>query len=112
MDLAFEAAGDPRALRQAVDSLALLGTCCLAGSARPGTEVSLEMTHLQFGRTIRGCVQGDNMPDEFFPKLFALYRDGKLPIDKLITYYDWTDVNRATDDMVAGRTIKAVLRVS
>lgn len=112
VDLAFEAAGDPRALRQAVDSLALLGTCCLAGSARPGTEVSLEMTHLQFGRTIRGCVQGDNMPDEFFPKLFALYRDGKLPIDKLITYYDWTDVNRATDDMVAGRTIKAVLRVS
>jgi aryl-alcohol dehydrogenase len=111
-DCVFEAVGDPRALRQAVDSTAMLGTCCLAGSARPGVEASLEMNKVQFGRAIRGCVQGDNMPDEFFPKLFDLYRDGKLPIDKLITYYDWKDVNRAADDMVAGRTIKAVLRVA
>jgi aryl-alcohol dehydrogenase len=110
-DHVLEAAGDPRAFRQAVDALALVGTCCLAGSARPGTEVTFEMFQIQNGRTVRGCIQGDSDPDAFFPRLFALFEAGKLPVDRLITYYDFADIDRAAADMVGGRTVKAVLRM-
>ncbi len=111
-DYTLEAAGDPRALRQAVHALAPLGVCCLAGSARAGVEVALEMPLLQHGRTVRGCIQGDAPPDEFFPTLFAHYRAGRLPVDRLIRHYEFADINRAVDDALSGRTVKAVLRIA
>jgi aryl-alcohol dehydrogenase len=107
----LEAAGDPRALRQAVNALAPLGVCCLAGSARAGVDVALEMPVLQQGRTVRGCIQGDALPGEFFPQLFAHYRAGRLPVDRLIRYYKFVEINEAIADAVSGRTVKAVLRI-
>jgi aryl-alcohol dehydrogenase len=111
-DYTLEAAGDPRALRQAVDALAPLGVCCLAGSARKGVEVALEMPIVQQGRTLRGCIQGDAPPDEFLPMLFAHYRARRLPVDRLIRYYDFCDINRAVDDAISGRTVKPVLKIA
>ena len=107
----LEAAGDPRALRQAVDATASLGTCCLVGSARPKVDVPLEMVTIQWGRTIRGCVQGDAPGDEFIPRLIDYYRQGQMPVDRLVTAYPFAEINRAVDDAVSGRTIKAVLRI-
>jgi aryl-alcohol dehydrogenase len=107
----LEAAGDPRALRQAVNVLAPLGVCCLVGSARAGVDAALEMPMLQHGRTVRGCIQGDAPPEEFVPRLFAHYRAGRLPVDRLIRCYDLADINDAVDDAVSGRTVKAVLRI-
>jgi aryl-alcohol dehydrogenase len=107
----LEAAGDPRALRQAVHALAPLGVCCLAGSARAGVDVALEMPLLQQGRTLRGCIQGDAPPQEFFPELFAHHAAGRLPVDRLIRHYDFADINEAVADAVSGRTVKAVLRI-
>ena len=111
-DFAVEAAGSPQALRDAVDCLAPLGVCCLVGSARKGTEARLEMTGLQQGRTLRGCIQGDAPPAEFFPRLFGHWRAGRLPIERLITYYAFAEVNRAVADSLSGRTVKPVLRIS
>ena len=58
VDCALEAAGDPVALRQAVDAMAPLGTCCLVGSARPGVEARLEMVQIQRGRTGEAACRG------------------------------------------------------
>jgi aryl-alcohol dehydrogenase len=111
-DFTLEAAGSPQALRDAVDCLAPLGVCCLVGSARKGTEARLEMTQLQQGRTLRGCIQGDAPPAEFIPLLFELWRSGRLPVERLIGYYDFADVNRAVADSLSGKTVKPVLRIS
>jgi aryl-alcohol dehydrogenase len=111
-DFALEAAGSPQALRDAVDCLAPLGVCCLVGSARKGTEARLEMAQLQHGRTLRGCIQGDAPPAEFFPLLFELWRSGRLPLERLIAYYDFADVNRAVADSLSGKTVKPVLQIS
>jgi aryl-alcohol dehydrogenase len=111
-DFTLEAAGSPQALRDAVDCLAPLGTCCLVGSARKGTEARLEMTQLQHGRTVRGCIQGDAPPGEFFPTLFEHWRAGRLPVERLIAYYDLAEVNRAVADSLSGKTVKPVLRIS
>jgi aryl-alcohol dehydrogenase len=107
----LEAAGDPQALRQAVNVLAPLGVCCLVGSARAGVDASLEMPVLQQGRTLRGCIQGDAPAQAFFPQLFAYYGAGRLPVDRLIRCYDFGDINQALDDAASGRTVKAVLRI-
>ena len=110
-DYAVEAAGDPRALRQAVDCLAPLGVCCLVGSARKGVEAALEMPVIQHGRTLRGCIQGDAPADEFIPALFNHWRNGHLRLEPFVAYYEFADINRAVEDSLAGRAIKAVLRI-
>jgi aryl-alcohol dehydrogenase len=37
--------------------------------------------------------------------------DGKMPIDRMITFYELAEINRAAEDSQAGRTIKPVLRM-
>jgi len=107
----LEAAGSAQALRQAVDALQSWGTCCLVGSSPKGTEASLDMNHLKTGRTVRGCIQGDSIPEQFIPRLIDLHRAGELPVERLVTFYDFADINRAVADSIAGNTIKPVLRM-
>ena len=111
-DLALEAAGNPVALRRAVECLVPAGVCCLVGSARKGTEVALEMPFLQQGRTVRGCIQGDAPGDAFIPRLFDYWRAGRMPVERLITDYEFGEVNRAVADSLSGKTVKPVLRLS
>jgi aryl-alcohol dehydrogenase len=106
-----EATGVPAVLRAAVDGLMPLGTCILLGSARPGVEVALEMVKIQDGRGVRGVIQGWSQPASFLPKLVDLMMEGKMPIERLITFYDLADINRAAADAVKGTTIKPVLRM-
>ena len=112
VDASVEAAGDPRALRQAVECLAPLGVCCLVGSARKGVDAALEMAQLQQGRTVRGCIQGDAVPQAFFPRLFEHWRRGELPVERLTSFYDLPDINRALADAARGQVVKPVLRVA
>jgi aryl-alcohol dehydrogenase len=81
------------------------------GSSRKGTEVKFDMNHLQHGCTVRGCIQGDSIPEQFIPHLIDLYRAGRLPVERLVTFYDFANINQAVADSIAGKTIKPVLRM-
>jgi len=107
----LECVGNPRVLRQAVDSLPRLGVCGLIGVVPPGTEVALDMDLLMNGRTVRGILGGDAIPDLFIPRLVELYRQGRFPFDRLITFYPFDEINRAVKDMEAGRVVKPVLQM-
>ncbi len=101
----------PLVLRQAIEALMPGGTCVLLGSAPKGTDASFEMPFLQQGRSVRGVVQGDSVPKEFIPKLIDLVVAGKFPIEKMITFYELSDINRAAQESSSGKTIKPVLRM-
>jgi aryl-alcohol dehydrogenase len=107
---ALETSAVPAVFRLAVDALRALGTCVLVGSARAGTEASFEMPVLQGGRTVRGVIQGDSRPRAFIPRLVDLFMAGQFPIDRLVTRYEFGDINRAAADAISGITIKPVLR--
>jgi aryl-alcohol dehydrogenase len=107
----IETTAVPKIFRQAVDALMPLGECILLGSARPGVETPFEMVKLQEGRAVRGVIQGWSEPRSFLPKLVDLMMDGKLPVERLMTWYDLADINRAADDAANGSTIKPVLRM-
>jgi aryl-alcohol dehydrogenase len=107
----LETSAQPAVLREAVEALMPAGTCILLGSARAGTEVTLDMPFLQFGRSVHGVIQGESHPKEFIPHLVDLLMSGKMPVDRMITFYDLPDINRAAQDAAAGTTIKPVLRI-
>jgi aryl-alcohol dehydrogenase len=98
-------------LREAVEALMPAGTCVLLGSARAGTEVSLETPFLQNGRVVRGVIQGDSVPKQFIPQLVDHIAAGRFPLERLVTYYDLADINRAAEESASGATIKPVLRM-
>ncbi|MFN3656285.1 MAG: NAD(P)-dependent alcohol dehydrogenase [Pseudolabrys sp.] len=98
-------------LREAVEALMPAGTCVLLGSARAGTEVSLETPFLQNGRSVRGVIQGDSVPKEFLPVLADHMVAGRFPAEKMVTFYELADINRAAAESAAGKTIKPVIRM-
>ncbi|HWB50197.1 MAG TPA: NAD(P)-dependent alcohol dehydrogenase [Stellaceae bacterium] len=106
----LETSAVPAVFRLAADALRGLGTCVLVGSARAGTEASFEMPVLQGGRTIRGVIQGDSRPRAFIPRLVDLFMAGRFPLDRLVTRYDFADINQAAADATSGVTIKPLLR--
>ncbi len=107
----LETSALPSVFREAVDCLMPAGTCVLLGSARKGTETSFEMPFLQNGRTVRGVIQGDSVPQEFIPLLVDHIVAGRFPVEKMITFYPLAEINRAAEESAAGRTIKPVLRM-
>lgn len=107
----LECVGNPPVFRQAVDVLPLLGVCGLVGVVAPGTEVSLNMDLIMNGRTVRGVIEGDAIPDLFIPKLIELYRQDRFPFDRMISFYPFEEINRAVEDMEKGLVIKPVLKL-
>ena len=108
-NFSLECVGNPSIFRQAIDILPLMGVCGLVGVVAPGTEVKLDMNLIMNGRTIKGIIEGDAVPDLFIPKLIELNRQGRFPYDKLIKYYPFEQINQAVEDMEKGLVIKPVL---
>lgn len=106
----LECTGRPEVTRQAVDCLTLTGICGQIGVAPLGTEVAIDINTIMFGRTLRGIIEGDSVPDIFIPRLVELNRQGRFPFDKLITYYAFDQINQAVRDTEAGKVVKAVLK--
>lgn len=111
VQFSLECIGNPKVLRQAVDVLAIMGVCGQLGVVPPETEVSLNMDLIMNGRTVKGIIEGDAVPELFIPKLIELYKQGRFPFDKLITFYSFEDINKAAKDMEDGKVIKPVLRM-
>jgi aryl-alcohol dehydrogenase len=107
----LETSAQPSVFREAVEALMPAGTCVLLGSARSGTEVTFDMAFLQFGRVVHGVIQGESHPKEFIPQLVDLLMQGKMPVERMISFYDIADINRAAQDSASGATIKPVLRM-
>ncbi|WP_073041030.1 NAD(P)-dependent alcohol dehydrogenase [Desulfacinum infernum] len=109
VDHSLECAGHPEVLRQAVEAIRPLGICGLVGMASPGTRAPLDMNTLLNGRTVRGIVEGDAVPDLFIPRILAWHEAGRFPFDKMISLYPLDDIALALEDMKTGAVIKAVL---
>ncbi|TBV72852.1 NAD(P)-dependent alcohol dehydrogenase [Pseudoxanthomonas winnipegensis] len=105
----LECTGLPKVLRQAVDSLRLTGVCGIIGVAPLGTEVSLDINGLLFGRTVRGIIEGDSVPDVFIPQLVDLWKQGRFPFDRLIRKYPLSQIDAAAHASESGEVLKAVL---
>jgi aryl-alcohol dehydrogenase len=108
----LESSGRPEVLRQAIDALAIRGTCGIVGAPKLGTEASFDVNDaLLAGKRILGIVEGDTVPQVFIPQLIELYLQGRFPFDKLVGFYPFADINQAIADSESGKTIKPILRL-
>jgi len=109
-EYAVETTGVPAVLRTAFEALAPRGELGVIGAPPFGTEVSLEVQSiLSVGRSIRGIVEGDSVPELFLPMLIDLWQQGRFPVDRMMVNYDFDRINEAAHDAETGATIKPVL---
>lgn len=112
LTLAFDSTGSPALLAAALAALRSRGRLVLAGLSPKGATLALDPNRLMAGgRTLRGTVEGDADPPTFIPRMIAWYRQGSLPVDRLVTTYPFERIDAAVADMRAGRAIKPVLQM-
>jgi Zn-dependent alcohol dehydrogenase len=114
-DFAFDAIGVPKtmeqvlpAVRPGMGGLREGGTAILVGV--PQTTATLNMRDLFSARTYRGTIGGSSRPDDDFPMYVNWFKQGKLPLDLLVTQrYRLDDINQACHALekgqIAGRSI-------
>lgn len=113
VDYALDTTGLPPVIRQAVDALAPRGTCAVLGAPMPESEICVDNTDfMSFGKKLIGVVEGASQPDTFIPELIKLWHAGKFPFDKLVTFYDFDDINQAVHDSHAGTAIKPIVKMA
>ncbi|WP_433949905.1 NAD(P)-dependent alcohol dehydrogenase [Brevundimonas bullata] len=110
VDFSLECTGNDKVLVQAIDALRIPGVCGLVGAPAAGARVNLDMNTLLFGRTVRGIIEGDSVPQVFIPQLIELWRLGKFPFDRLVKFYDLADINQAIADSESGLVLKPIVR--
>jgi S-(hydroxymethyl)glutathione dehydrogenase/alcohol dehydrogenase len=110
-DYAFEVVGVPKTLEMAWNCTRRGGTTIAVGAGTPDEYFSLSMFDAFYhSKALLGCVYGSANPEVDFPRFLGLWRDGKLPIDKLVTERISLDqVNDAFASMEAGEGARSVI---
>ena len=111
VDYAFETSGLPKVVEGAMASLGSHGMLGLVG-VPPKPEDSLTVNlaaAITFGHQIKGIIEGDSDLHTFIPEMVALFKAGKLPLDKLVTTYPLRKINEAVEAHHSGSAVKVVL---
>ncbi len=96
----------------AFNALSVRGTLGFVGVSPAGTRVDVDPWGILLGRSVRGNMEGDAVPDVFLSYLLDLYVQGRFPFDKLITNCGGLEqINDAVEAIESGEVVKAVLTV-
>ncbi|WP_374693865.1 NAD(P)-dependent alcohol dehydrogenase [Gordonia rubripertincta] len=98
----------PAVLAEAVAALRSRGQLGIVGLGAPIAALPVGLI-MGRGLRIRGIVEGDSAPATFIPELIDLHKRGDLPLEKLITTYDFADFDNAWAAARSGLAIKPVL---
>ncbi|MCO5096907.1 MAG: zinc-dependent alcohol dehydrogenase family protein [Rhodocyclaceae bacterium] len=111
VDYAFEMAGSVAALELAYRITRRGGTTVTAGLPNPQSNWPLQaVTLVAEERTVKGSYIGSCVPSRDVPRYIALYRAGKLPVDKLMSArIALDDINAGFDRLVSGETVRQVI---
>jgi aryl-alcohol dehydrogenase len=111
-DYIIDTTGNSDVCNAAIPALSPRGELALVGAYQPGADISSEATLLMSGgRVIRGVVEGSADPASFIPFLIDHYRAGRFPFDRLVRFFDFSEIGHAIEEAEQGRVIKPILRM-
>lgn len=110
-DYAFEVIGRPDTVQQAVRAVRAGGTAVAVGLAAGDAKAAIGINDLVLQeKTLKGSLYGSARPVIDMPMLLRLYRQGRLPIDRLLTgRFPLSDVNQAYAALTSGQSGRSVI---
>jgi aryl-alcohol dehydrogenase len=109
VDFSVESSGVPEVMTQAVAALAPLGSAVILGIPPSGAELCTRAFGLLEGRTVTGCIVGNQAPRVLVPRVLRLHAKGLFPLEAVIRTYALDDIDKAADDARSGSAVKPVL---
>lgn len=108
LQYAIDTTGRADVLRVAVEALGPLGTAGVIGIG-PSESMSFEWRSVLNGRTVTGIIGGASLPQLFIPRLLDLHAAGRFPVDRMMSYFPFEQINEAVAAVRSGTVAKAVL---
>jgi alcohol dehydrogenase len=110
-DFVFEMAGSVRALEAAWRMTRRGGTTVTAGLPPPEAALAVNVVQLVAEeRTLKGSYIGTCVPSRDIPRFVALFREGRLPVDRLLSGTIALDqINAAFDALADGVAVRTVV---
>jgi alcohol dehydrogenase len=110
-DHAIETVGSARVLATAYAATRRGGTTTTVGLPHPSAELTLPAVTLTAEeRTLRGSYLGSCVPERDIPRFVALYRAGRLPVDRLLTHRLRPDqINEGFERLARGEGVRQVV---
>jgi alcohol dehydrogenase len=111
VDYAFEMASSVRALETAYRITRRGGTTVTGSLPHPSHTFAVPATNLVAEeRTLKGSYIGSSVPARDIPRFIALYQQGLLPVDRLMSErIGLKDINEGFDRLAAGATVRQIL---
>lgn len=111
VDFAFEAVGSAAVLAIAYASVRRGGTAVSAGLPHPSQQLSISALSLVAQeKSLRGSYMGSSVPRRDIPRMIALYQDGMLPVDQLLSpSIKLESINEGFDRLADGSAIRQLV---
>jgi len=110
VDYALDTTGIPALANLATDALLPNGVLGLLGFPPPDAQMPMNMMSLfTRGIGVKFIVEGDSDPQVFIPQLVAMYQAGRLPLERLIKTFPFSQINEAMAATENGSVIKPVV---
>ncbi len=112
--VAIECAGQVTAMESAFESvISGGGLCVIAGNLHDGHTMRVNPYSLIGGKRLVGTWGGESRPDADIPRYVDMFLSGRLALEKLgPVQYPLEEVNRALDDLEAGRVVRAMISMT
>ena len=111
VDCAIEMAGSEKALELAYQLTRRGGTTVTGGLAHPDRKVSIQQVSLVAEeRTLKGSYVGSCVPVRDVARYVSLFRQGRLPVDKLLSdTLTLDEINEGFERLANGKAIRQVI---
>ena len=110
VDHAFEAVGNAKLVRQAIESLAIRGTATIVGVMPPDAMIEFPWMAIRPECKVQTSRMGSNRFRMDIPLYLEFYRQGRLLLDEMVTRRGpLSDINEAFRAMKAGEVARSVL---
>jgi Zn-dependent alcohol dehydrogenase len=107
-DKVIETVGSARVLAQAYEATRRGGTTVTVGLPHPEQRLDIQAVSLVTEeRTLKGSYLGSCVPDRDIPLFIEAYRNGRLPVQELLTHrIGLDDLNEGFDRLAAGAAVR------
>ena len=110
VDHAFEAVGNAKLVRQAIESLAIRGTATIVGVLPPDATIEFPWMAIRPECRVQTSRMGSNRFRLDIPLYLEFYRQGRLMLDEMVSRRGrLDDINEAFRAMKAGEVARTVL---
>lgn len=103
---AFDTTGSVELMEIAVSCFLPGGRGCgVAAAGQPHLGPEASALKKSWEEIIQGCA----VSSTFIPHIVELFRKGQFPFDEMLTFFDFSDINKAFEKAEAGEVVKPVL---